>query len=571
MTDFIKTQNSFADGEVSPEFYARDNLNGLSYLENMDVIAGGGLRRRRGLATVDTLTSSARLIPFSVSETENYILALTDGHMLIYDGATVICDLLFEWDFDDYPKIQYAQRNGTMIFVHPKYQPCILQMGSVNFELVPFEFKRNDSDMTLNMPFMKFDDAATINITVTANSAGNNTATFTTNKAFWTQNSVGGYLLLLNNQWRITEYVSPTVVYAYTNSQYNLPPDPVTDWYESAFSDRRGWPCSVTYHQDRLIFGGTPSWPSGIWASRVGQYNNFNVGTGLDDESIFVTLLSQQRQQICTLVSSDNLQILTNSGEWAISSKPLTPSSIEIKQHTSVGSVATRYLPPQKIEGATVFISATEQDIRELTLDALGENYNARDLCTQAKHLMNTPTDISYNENTRQLFVVMTDGNMAVLNQNSALGISAWARYKTDGTFKSVATIAGKTYVVVARGDTCYLETFSDTALSDASQYDFSYTASALPVRASGHNARKLRIRKIVARTLDTKTLFINGMRAPFPDNIYDVAAPGYSGDVSVNILGTQQNCITAPWTISSNEQLPTTILSVGVYGNYTI
>lgn len=571
MTDFIKTQNSFADGEVSPEFYARDNLNGLSYLENMDVIAGGGLRRRRGLATVDTLTSSARLIPFSVSETENYILALTDGHMLIYDGATVICDLLFEWDFDDYPKIQYAQRNGTMIFVHPKYQPCILQMGSVNFELVPFEFKRNDTDMTLNMPFMKFDDAATINITVTANSAGNNTATFTTNKAFWTQNSVGGYLLLLNNQWRITEYVSPTVVYAYTNSQYNLPSDPVTDWYESAFSDRRGWPCSVTYHQDRLIFGGTPSWPSGIWASRVGQYNNFNVGTGLDDESIFVTLLSQQRQQICTLVSSDNLQILTNSGEWAISSKPLTPSSIEIKQHTSVGSVATRYLPPQKIEGATVFISATEQDIRELTLDALGENYNARDLCTQAKHLMNTPTDISYNENTRQLFVVMTDGNMAVLNQNSALGISAWARYKTDGTFKSVATIAGKTYVVVARGDACYLETFSDTALSDASQYDFSYTASALPVRASGHNARKLRIRKIVARTLDTKTLFINGMRAPFPDNIYDVAAPGYSGDVSVNILGTQQNCITAPWTISSNEQLPTTILSVGVYGNYTI
>lgn len=571
MTDFIKTQNSFADGEVSPEFYARDNLNGLSYLENMDVIAGGGLRRRRGLAAVDTLTSSARLIPFSVSETENYILALTDGHMLIYDGATVICDLLFEWDFDDYPKIQYAQRNGTMIFVHPKYQPCILQMGSVNFELVPFEFKRNDSDMTLNMPFMKFDDAATINITVTTNSAGNNTATFTTNKAFWTQNSVGGYLLLLNNQWRITEYVSPTVVYAYTNSQYNLPSDPVTDWYESAFSDRRGWPCSVTYHQDRLIFGGTPSWPSGIWASRVGQYNNFNVGTGLDDESIFVTLLSQQRQQICTLVSSDNLQILTNSGEWAISSKPLTPSSIEIKQHTSVGSVATRYLPPQKIEGATVFISATEQDIRELTLDALGENYNARDLCTQAKHLMNTPTDISYNENTRQLFVVMTDGNMAVLNQNSALGISAWTRYKTDGTFKSVATIAGKTYVVVARGDTCYLETFSDTALSDASQYDFSYTASALPVRASGHNARKLRIRKIVARTLDTKTLFINGMRAPFPDNIYDVAAPGYSGDVSVNILGTQQNCITAPWTISSNEQLPTTILSVGVYGNYTI
>ena len=43
MADFIKTQNSFADGEVSPEFFARDNLNGLSRLENMDVLSGGGL------------------------------------------------------------------------------------------------------------------------------------------------------------------------------------------------------------------------------------------------------------------------------------------------------------------------------------------------------------------------------------------------------------------------------------------------------------------------------------------------------------------------------------------------
>ena len=41
MADFIKTQNSFADGEVAPEFFARDNVNGLSRLENMDVLAGG--------------------------------------------------------------------------------------------------------------------------------------------------------------------------------------------------------------------------------------------------------------------------------------------------------------------------------------------------------------------------------------------------------------------------------------------------------------------------------------------------------------------------------------------------
>ena len=571
MADFIKTQNSFADGEVSPEFFARDNLNGLSRLENMDVLSGGGLRRRRGLASVAELSSDARLIPFSVSESAEYLLALTNGHVLVYQGNTRVADLLSPWNYTALTKLQYAQRFGTMIFVHPDYQPYVLEQTDGAFDLSVFSFERNDSDMSINMPFMKFDDTDGINITVSSNASGNNFATFTTNKAHWTSDDEGGRLLMLGKQWLITEYVSPTVVYATTNSTYTIPSSSVYDWAESAFSARRGWPCSITFHQDRLIFGGSRSWPGGIWMSRVGNHKNFNVGTGLDDEAIFITLLSQQRQQICTVVSSDNLQILTNVGEWAISSKPLTPSAIDIKQHTSVGSVASRYLPPQKIEGATVFISAGKKDIRELSLDQLGEYYNANDLCAAAKHLMNDPVDLSYNPDTRQLFVVMANGDMAVLNQNSALGISAWGQYKTQGQFKSVATVGGETYVVVCRDDDFYLEKFSDSVLNDAGQYGFSFTAAAMPLRASGHNATMTRIRKISARVLDTKTLFINDARASLPNEIYADDAPGYTGDVSVNLLGMQRNCASAPWKISSSEQLPSTILSVAIYGYYIV
>ena len=571
MAEFIKTQNSFADGEVAPEFFAHDNLNGLSMLENMDIMFGGGLTRRRGLVSVDTLGGSGRLVPFSFGETGNYLLVLGNKNLLVFDGVVVVSNLPSPWPLSALDKIQYAQRFDTMIFVHPDYSPYILRKTDNGFELSDFEFERNDSDMSINIPFMRFDDSKDVKITVTSNSQGNNFATFTTNKNFWTAQNEGGRLLLMNKQWYIMEYISPTVVYAYTNGTYNLPSAPVSDWYESAFSDRRGWPCSITFHQDRLVFGGSRSWPSGVWMSKVGHHNNFDVGTGLDDEAIFITLLSQQRQQICTVVSSDNLQILTNFGEWAISSKPLTPSSVDIKQHTSVGSVATRYLPPQKIEGATVFISSTEKDIRELSLDQLGEYYNANDLCTQAKHLMQSPIDMSYNEEWRQLFVVMENGDMAVLNQNSALGISGWAQYKTQGQFKSVATIGSETYVIVARGVNFYLERFSSGALNDAGEYDFSFTASGLPVRASGHNASLLKIRKIAARVLDTKTLFINGLRVQFPNCIFDDGANGYSGDISVNMLGCQKNSVDAPWTISSDEQLPVTVLSVSMYGYYNV
>lgn len=571
MGDFIKTQNSFADGEVAPEFYARDNINGLSKLENMYVLAGGGLARRPGLESVAELDSNARLIAFSVSETENYILALTDGHILVFSDGQSIKDLIAPWDFEDLSKLQYAQRFGTIIFVHPDYPPYVLKKSGGDFDLSIFNFERNDSDMTVNIPFMKFDDAEDIKITVTSNSSGSNFATFKTNKAYWVPEDEEGRFLLLGKQWTIAEYISSTEVKAYVNGTYTVPDKPVSDWREAAFSERRGWPCSITFHQDRLVFGGSRSWPSGVWLSKVGKHNNFDVGTGLDDEAIFITLLSQQRQQICTVVSSDNLQILTSAGEWAISSKPLTPSVVDIKQHTSVGSVATRYLPPQKIEGATVFISGSKKDIRELSLDQLGENYNATDLCTLAKHLMQEPIDLSYNDETRQLFVVMETGNMAVLNQNSVLGISAWGTYKTQGDFKSVATVQGETFVVVKRGENYCLEKFSENALKDAVQYGFSFCASALPLRASGHNASKIRLRKIAARVLNTKTLFINDARADLPNEVFEESSLGYSGDVSINLFGIQRNCMEAPWTIKSSEQLPATVLSVSMYGYYLV
>ena len=421
MVDFIKTQNNFSRGEVAPEFFARDDIAGLSKLENMDVLSGGGLTRRAGLAKVATLNSLVRIVPFSVDENENYILALGDYRATIMEtDGSVVQSLVSPWAYTDVAKLQYAQRFGTMILVHPDYQPRIIAKTATGFDLNLFEFSSND-DMTVNIPFMKFDDANGITITVMSNAGGNTYATFTTNTDFWSADQVGERLYLMGKQWVITSYVDARVVVACTNTTYTLPASPITDWFEAAFGSYRGWPCSITFHQDRLVFGGSRSHPSGICMSHVGDHKNFSVGTGLDDEAIFLTLVSSRRQQIATVVSSDNLQILTSVGEWAISNKPLTPSSVDIKQHTSVGSVVSTYLPPQKIEGQTVFVSEDMRSIRELSLDDLGENYNANDLCALSKHLMSEPVDIAYNSSAHKLFVVMADGTMSVLNYNSGL------------------------------------------------------------------------------------------------------------------------------------------------------
>ncbi len=571
MARFIKTQNSFANGEVAPEFWARDDIAGLSRLENMDVLAGGAISRRAGLRHVQTLRSNARLIPFSVSENENYMLAVADGVMYIFQNDQEVFECLTPWPISALDQIQYAQRYGTMIFVHPDYRPCVLKKNGDIFALSDFQFAVNESDLTSLMPFVKFDDTDGITITVTTNAAGNNTATFTTNSDFWTPNHVNDRLELLGKQWKIIEYVSPTVVYAVTGGTYSVPTTSISDWREAAFGGYRGWPRSITFHQDRLVFGGSRGYPGGLWMSQVGRHNNFSFGTGLDDEAIFVSLLSGQRQQIVTVISSDNLQILTSVGEWAISSRPMTPSSIDIKQHTTIGSMISHYLPPQRIEGKTVFMAATQNDIRELALDTLGETYNATDLCMLSKHMIRSPIDMAYNDALRQLYVVMHDGEMAVLNHNSGLNISAWGRYKTQGAFQSVAALDGQTYVVVLRNGVYNVEVFDGATMIDAEQYGFSYRASALPMRASGHNVKNLRVRKITARVLDTKSLFINNGRVVLPNKTYDDASRGFSGDVSVNILGTQHACMNASWTIHSSDALPATILSVTMCGDYIV
>lgn len=565
MSNFIKTQNSFANGEVAPEFFANDEIHGLAHLENMDVVSGGGLSRRAGLQKIAALPVNSRLISFSPSETQNYILALGGGYIKMFLGNTLVQSVSMPWSNDDLDVLQYVERFGTMIFVHPNHVPQVLYWDYNRFKLRDFTFSSLDG-YNMDVPFMRFEDTQGITISTTYSDSK---VHFITNENFWTQQHLYGFISLLGKTWTISEYISPTDVVAVCRGTYTLPNDPISNWQEASFSKTRGWPGSVTFHQDRLVFAGTKSWPAGVWMSQVGRHDCFNLGTGLDDEAIFLTLVSDKRQQICNLISSNSLQILTSHGEWVISNNPLTPSSVDVKMHTAIGSNPNRYLPPQKMEEATIFVS--QRDIRELKLDDLGEKYNATNLSMLAYHFVKLPQDITYNKKEKRLYVVLQDGNMAVLNRDTGLGILAWGRYTTDGAFKSVAVSENNTYVVVARGQNFFLEKFSDQCLCDSENYTFNICVTGMPIRASGHNVRAIRIKKIRVGLLNSKTLTVNGQDFVFPNEVYALNAAGYTGDALVNLLGTEIDFSSPPWVISSNDSMPLQVLSVTIYGRYQI
>ena len=72
-------------------------------------------------------------------------------------------------------------------------------------------------------------------------------------------------------------------------------------------------------------------------------------------------------------------------------------------------------------------------------------------------------------------------------------------------------------------------------------------------------------------RVINTKTLFVNGYRVEIPNDAFADNSSGYSGDLSINLLGTDNDTLKPLWTISSSEQLPATILSVTTDGTYVI
>ncbi len=208
MTEFIHTQNSFANGEIAPEFYLTKNINGLSRLENMDVLSGGGLTRRPGLIDIATISGRARIFSFDISDAGNYVLVFYNYAIQIYSNDTLITTLISPWSESMLAKLQFAGRGDSVIFVHPDVSPYVLQKSGNTFALSKFSFFDTTNTYS-RMPFMKYDAMHGVSISVSAGPYGVKSATFTASQNYWQSSNVGTLVSFDNQIWEITEFVRP--------------------------------------------------------------------------------------------------------------------------------------------------------------------------------------------------------------------------------------------------------------------------------------------------------------------------------------------------------------------------
>ena len=269
-----------------------------------------------------------------------------------------------------------------------------------------------------------------------------------------------------------------------------------TEWYEQSYSPLRGFPAAVTFHEDRLWFGGTPSQPDGLWGSVTSQYFNFDLGDAEANDALDLDANIGQTNKIRHLVSNRDLQVFSSRSEFYLPSfqdQPVTPENAKISSQTPFGS---GYVRPQSLDGATMFVQSTGTAVREYIYSDAEGAYTGNMISLLSSHLIVEPLQLatvkgSLDRPGAYAFFLMGNGELAVYYSIRNEKRAGWVRWDTAGKFHSVCSVEDDLYTVSVRDDGSGTEKLFLERFTTQRDMDFSdeFTGSAGVFTVSSHFA----------------------------------------------------------------------------------
>lgn len=438
------------------------------------------------LWTETSTISNARIIPFELSTTQQYMVVLTDRSAFIYESGALLPSAYLPMPYGtaDLAELDAVVGADAMFLVHEDYPPRYIirdlngtlghsdfQTDEVAFDSVPqYDFNDGSSPSpTSEVQVITFDanwkegdtfqitldgartglitfagDTSAIQQTTTANNIARAVQKLYSVPGFTgvtcARTGALAYTVTFANESAKT-YEGLMSVTVGTTSSTTVPAAAVTQSAagvprsEDIWSSTRGYPRTVTFFEGRLYFGGTRSKQQTLLGSAVNVVTEFEILEVLDDDPIFVTLNGQQLNAINGLFSGRSLQLFTSGGEFRYvkqQSEPVTPNDAPVAQ-TQYGSKKIR---PVGVDGATIFVQRTGKSIRDFRFDYEEDAYNSLGLSSLAPHLITGASDLaawqgSSTDEINLVFVVNGDGTAAILNLRREAEVRAWTRMFT--------------------------------------------------------------------------------------------------------------------------------------------
>lgn len=273
------------------------------------------------------------------------------------------------------------------------------------------------------------------------------TITYTADKNAFRTTDVGKYIKANDGIGKVTTFVSALSVRAeIVKALTSTTASPAGTWTLEvpAWSNTRGFPSAVSFHEGRLDFGGSTQQPQTIWGSQSGDFENFAVGTQAGDSYEF-GIAANKVNIIRWLLPSRVLLIGTKGGEFRVTGGadlPITPTNVDAKSETAYGS---NFVAPIRVGSAILFCQRSGRKLRELAFSQDFDSYVAPDLTVLAEHIFPTGKTIAEMDFQQDpdpiLWVVRSDGLLCAMSYDRSNDVVGWHRHPMDGAVESLCVI----------------------------------------------------------------------------------------------------------------------------------
>lgn len=392
-------QDDFSSGELSPFMSGRVSTPrykmGLDTCLNYISTIQGPVTRRPGTRFIHEVKDSnsyTRLIRFTFSNVQDYMLEFGNNYVRFYTSDALILsgppyEVVTPYLTADLAQIRFCQSADVLYLVHPKYPPAKLnRLGNTNWTYTPINF--------IDGPYLNINLTPT---TLTPSATGPGAGILINASNTTNINGGSGFLPSdVGREIRIFQAViAPSGVWGWctitsvTNPQNVVVTVPVSSsltsvaakliWRLGLWSQTTGYPSTVTFHEDRLVFGATiPTDPQRIDASNVGTADGYETfsptdgdGTVTDARSYSFVLNSDDVNTLFWMKSAKNALIAgTAANEWLMRPSSLgeamTPINVTAKPSTSYGSAN---IEPVRMGNMLFFIQRSGRKGRELHYD----------------------------------------------------------------------------------------------------------------------------------------------------------------------------------------------------------
>lgn len=519
-------KNNLSSGELSPLLWTRTDVqqyaNGAKKLLNALPLVEGGAKKRPGTRFRGLFTGALRLIPFIANSESPYLLILGIGTLKVYNPRTKSIVWETETPYNTAQKVREIQ------FAHTRYRMYFVQgdvpvhrfITSANFDtwqFTPFVFSVQPNDEIGTSPNVALTPSGTdvgkvINLTAAAFPAWTSAESYiigerviysgqtwravvdNTNSAptvsnpdwesvtagdasVFTSEHVGAVVAINSGQVKITSITSPTVAVGEVLVKLSSTVQAIAkSWTLNslAFSAATGYPRSVVFFKQRLVFANTKNSPNQMWFSSIGNDGDFLESTD-DADAFSIASSSAQSDNILHLAQRGGVVAFTGGSEFLISSTgALTPASAQIDQHTSYG--VQKDVRPCMVGSEMLFVQRGGERLRALSYRFEVDGLVSPELSAVAPHIAEQHggiKEITYQQTPNSVvWMVLGDGKMASITLNRDQEMNAWAMHDFGCNVISVcalptATGADLCFMLTDRNGSLFLEEMLEDARSD--------------------------------------------------------------------------------------------------------